>query len=277
LVPVLIGSSIAYHDGYFNWLYFLITVACSLLIQIITNYINELYDYRKGADTKERVGPLRIVSAGIVSPKQMAIVSAMLILITLALGMVLVAHAGLPILIIGLVSILMAYAYTGGPYPLAYKGLGDIFVLIFFGLVATVGTYYVLAMKFSYIALLASFAPGFFSMNILGVNNIRDIDTDRKVGKMTLQAKLGEKKSKQLYYALNYLSFVIPFLLYFVNYNYWLLLPILLQPSSTFICKRLKTAQGAELNKLLADTGKILVLYGILLSAGFIISTHTMK
>lgn len=276
LVPVLIGSSIAYYDGFFDLFYFLITIICSVLIQIITNYLNDLYDFKRGADTKERVGPVRLVSSGIVTPKQMAIVSVILILITFALGMILVFHAGIIILIIGLVSLLMAYAYTGGPYPLAYIGLGDVFVLVFFGFAATSGSYYVLAQKFSYISLIAGIAPGFFSMNILGVNNIRDITTDRKVGKMTLQARFGEKYSRTLYYFLNAFSFVGPFILYFNNQSYFMFLPLLLLPYSIIICRKLSKAAGTELNQILADTGKLLVLYGTLQSAAYFISEHLL-
>ena len=271
LIPVFIGTSVAYSENKFDFFLFIITALCSMLIQIITNYLNELYDFKKGADTKERLGPQRIVADGIVKPRQMAIVSILLIIITISLGMILVAHAGIIILISGLVSILMAYAYTGGPYPLAYKGVGDLFVLVFFGLLATAGTHYVQTLNFSYIALIAGFAPGFFSMNILGVNNIRDINTDIKVGKMTLQARLGVNKSKIMYYIINLLAFLVPIVLFLFNMNMILLLPILIFPISISICRKLSKSTGAEYNIILNNTGKLLVFYGILQSISFVL------
>ena len=270
LMPVIIGSSIAYSAHHFSYLLFAVTVACSLLIQIITNYLNELYDYRKGADGKDRVGPLRIVSAGIVSSRAMAIVSSGLILITLSLGMLLVAHAGIPVLVIGLLSLFMAYAYTGGPFPLAYKGLGDIFVLVFFGLVATAGTYYVQAVSLNSIVIIAGFAPGLFSANILAVNNIRDIDSDRKICKMTLQARLGARRSVILYIALNIISFQVPVVLALLGKHWLLLLPLLALPRSISICKKLLITTGAGLNIILADTGKLLVVYGMLQTIAYV-------
>jgi 1,4-dihydroxy-2-naphthoate polyprenyltransferase len=162
LVPVLIGTAMAFYDGFFNSFVFILTLVCSLLIQIITNFVNEIYDFKKGADTTERLGPRRAVALGLIRPNTMKTVIMVLVLFTLSLGMFLVfSGGGFFILTVGIVSIFFAYAYTGGPYPLAYKGLSDIFVLVFFGIIAVTGTYYLQAHRIIPEVLIASLAPGF--------------------------------------------------------------------------------------------------------------------
>ncbi len=273
IVPVAVGSAAAYYYGHFEWYLSIIAIVCAVLIQIITNFLNEVYDFHRGADTEKRTGPLRIVAAGIVSPRRMLIVSLVLIVITFLLGLILVQRAGLPILIVGLLSLLFAYAYTGGPYPLAYNGLGDIFVLIFFGIIAVCGTFYVQTLHLPYFVFMVSLPPGFLSMNILGVNNIRDILTDKPVGKITLAVKLGRKGSSILYLIINILAFFIPLILFFLLNSYWMMLPLLVFPYSLIISKQVFILQGKELNKLLAATSKILFLHGTLTIVGFILST----
>ena len=156
LIPVLIGASIAYYDNSIEVGYLIITFVCALLIQIITNFINEIYDYKKGADNEERLGPKRFVASGEISVKTMKYVSTILIIITFLLGLILVYGAGLLILAIGIFSLLFAYLYTAGPFPLAYKGFGDLFVLIFFGVVAVSGTYYIQTHSINIIVIIQS-------------------------------------------------------------------------------------------------------------------------
>jgi 1,4-dihydroxy-2-naphthoate octaprenyltransferase len=190
----------------------------------------------------------------------------------LLLGFYLVFNGGgIFILITGLVSLFFAYAYTGGPYPIAYKGLSDIFVLILFGVVAVTGTYYLQAHRLIPEVLIASLAPGFLSMNILGVNNIRDIETDKKAGKMTLAVRIGERASKILYVVINVMAFLIPVILYYILNNIYFLLPLLVFPVSILICMNLFKSSGAKLNRILAQTGMLLVLYGIASSILFFI------
>ena len=271
IIPVLIGSSIAYKEHFFNLLLFILTAICSILIQIITNYINEIYDFKRGADTKERLGPQRVVAAGLVSVKEMRNVSAILILITLILGLIIVNQAGLLILLVGILCLFFAYAYTGGPYPLAYNGLGDIFVFMFFGIVATCGAYFAQTGKFSLICLISSLPPGFLSMNILGVNNFRDIDTDKKAGKITMAVRIGKKKAQNLYVVLNMLSMLIPFALYLLIKSEWIFLPLLSLPLAVKLSLDIFGKKGKELNNVLAGTGVLLLLNGILTSVGFLI------
>lgn len=269
-IPVIIGSAYAYNDGTLDLFYFGIVLLCSILIQILVNYINEIYDFRKGADNKDRLGPQRAVASGLISEKAMIYVSILLMLITFALGMVIVAKAGWIILTIGLLSLFFSWAYTGGPYPLAYNGLGDVFVLVFFGIAAVNGTYYVFAEHFTFEVFIASLAPGFISMNLLGVNNIRDIDSDRKVGKMTLSAVLGREKSILLHAIISILIYIIPIALFLISNNYFIFLPLISVPFAANNHRNLKKLTGRALNKVLADTGKFLIIYGVLLSIGII-------
>ena len=228
IIPVIIGTAMAYYEGIFDKMIFVLTLICALLIQIITNFLNEVYDYRRGADTKERVGPSRAVAKGLIKPKTMLTVVLCLVVLTLWIGLYLVfTGGGFLIFTIGIVSLFFAYAYTGGPYPIAYKGLSDIFVLVFFGIAAVTGTYYLQTHRIIPEIIIASLAPGFLSMNILGVNNIRDIETDRKAGKITLAVRIGEKASKVLYVTINILAFTIPVILYRILNDGYFLLPLL--------------------------------------------------
>ncbi len=271
LIPVIIGASLSYRDSSFDILYFLLVVICALLIQIITNFINEIYDFRKGADTEERIGPERAVAAGKISPKTMAIVSGILIIITFALGMIIVNRAGIEILIIGISSLFFAWAYTGGPYPLAYKGLGELFVLLYFGIVAVSGTYAVLSLEWTFESALWGLIPGFISMNILGINNIRDIETDRKVNKMTMAARLGKSKAEVLYVSIFVFLYITHLYFAYADSNYILLLPLITIPFSYKICKQALTATKHIYNDILAQTGKLLVFHGLLTSISIIL------
>ncbi len=271
LMPVLIGCAAAFSDHHIDYPIMAVTLACALLIQIITNYVNEFYDFKKGADTEERLGPDRMVAMGRIAPSAMKRVSGALIVFTFLLGLVIVAHAGWVILLIGVLCLLFAYAYTGGPYPLAYHGVADIFVFIFFGVVATSGTFYAQTGYFSAESLVASFAPGFFSMNILGVNNYRDIDTDVKAGKNTLSVRLGKKRCLLLYTLITILAYCVPLMLLVMTGKWLQLLPLLSMPLAVRLNKDLRHKSGKELNQVLAGTGKLLLIFGILLCLGFVL------
>ena len=270
-VPVILGSALAAADGKFRFLPALVALICALGIQVATNFINEIYDFRKGADTAERLGPTRTVAAGIISEKTMIRVSVALVSAVFLLGLYLVWTAGWPILLVGLLSLLFAWGYTGGPYPIAYSGLGDLFVFIFFGLVAVGGTYYVQAHDLVFPVLIAAVAPGAFSVNILLVNNIRDIDTDLKVGKMTLPARIGAAHARQLYAGLTVLASLVPVLLMLNGYSPWVLLSLLSLPLSVAMTRKLYRSEGRELNDVLAGTGKLMTIHGLLFAAALLI------
>jgi 1,4-dihydroxy-2-naphthoate octaprenyltransferase len=274
-VPVVLASALAAADGRFRLVPAIVALVCALGIQIATNFINEIYDFRKGADTGDRLGPTRTVAAGIISERTMITVSATLMAGVFLLGLYLVAVAGWPILLVGVLSLLFAWAYTGGPFPIAYSGLGDVFVFIFFGLVAVGGAYYVQALALPLPVLVAAAAPGAFSVNILLVNNIRDIQTDRKVGKMTLPARIGASRARMLYVVLTVLAYAVPLVMVMAGYPVWCLLSLLSIPLAVGMVRRLYASEGRELNMVLAGTGKVLTVHGLLFSAGLIIKTIT--
>lgn len=272
ILPVVIGSALAYSDKKFAMLPALVALICAILIQITTNFINEIYDHRKGADTPDRLGPVRAVATGLIPEKTMIRVSIAVVVVTFILGLYLVVRGGLPVLLIGIVSLVLAWAYTGGPFPLAYKGLGDIFVFIFFGVVAVTCTYYVQSMELSGASFVASISPGALATNILGINNIRDIPTDTKVNKRTLAVRIGAENARRLYVLLTASAFIAPLLLYFEGYGLWVLLPFLSLPLGISIVSKLYKMSGKELNELLGATGKLMTIHGFLLSVGLILS-----
>ena len=274
LSPVLIGTSIAYYHNSFNLFYFLLISFLALLIQICTNFINELYDFKNGADSKNRLGPTRAVSAGLIPYKVMKNVSIFLVLITFILGMILVLKSGWIIFLIGVASLFFAWAYTGGPYPLAYNGLAEPAVLIFFGIFAVNGTYFILTDKLDLIPLIASFMPGLLSTNLLLVNNIRDIETDKLVNKNTLAVKLGRKLSNHLYLFIHIFTILIPFILFYFTKNYLMFLPLVALPLHINCVKNTYFLDGRALNKVLALNGFLILLNGLLTSFSFILTKH---
>ena len=270
-MPVVLGTALAAASGGFQILPAFIALVCALGIQVATNFINEVYDFRKGADTAERLGPTRAVAAGTIAERTMVRVSIALCAVVALLGVYLVHTAGWPILVIGALSLLFAWAYTGGPFPIAYSGLGELFVFVFFGLVAVGGSYYLQARDFAMPVLLAAVAPGAFSVNILLVNNIRDVATDRKVGKMTLPARIGGGRARDLYTALTAVAFVAPCLVWLTGRSPWCMLSLLSLPLAYRMIRRLYLSEGRELNQVLAGTGRLMTLHGVLFAAGLVI------
>jgi len=271
--PVIMGTAMAYNDGFVFLPAALAALIAALLIQIGTNLANDYFDYRKGADNTERLGPTRATQAGLVSPATMKKAFILTFLIAFIIGLYLIFRAGWPILFIGIASILFGILYTGGPYPLGYNGLGDIFVLIFFGPVAVGGTYYVQALELNHVVLLAGLAPGLISTAILTVNNLRDINTDANAGKRTLVVRFGVGFARKEYILSITAACLLPFLLiYLTHENFYSVLTLfVLIPAVPGIKTILGTTHGVALNKVLADTGKMLFVYSIIFSVGWII------
>lgn len=268
-VPVFVGAALAYAEGKFVFLGSLIALLCALLIQVGTNFTNDLYDHLKGADTKERKGPIRVLNAGLVSVRTMQTAIAITFGLSFVLGLTLVYLNGPIILLIGVASILAGLAYTAGPFPLAYNGLGDVFVFLFFGLVATVGTYYVNTGTASTASFLAAIPVGALITNILVVNNYRDIEQDKKAGKNTLAVIFGKSFAYYQYALLLISSYVIPILLYHsFEKKVWIFLPILSVPIALKLLIALKRNEGSELNKSLELTAKLSAIFGVLFSIG---------
>jgi 1,4-dihydroxy-2-naphthoate octaprenyltransferase len=272
LVPVMVGSALAIYHGIFFPAYSIVALLCSILIQIGTNFTNDLYDYLKGTDTKERKGPLRVLASGLISVKEMKWGIFFVFFTTFLLGLYLVYSVGWIILWIGIFSIIEGLAYTAGPFPLAYNGLGDLFVFIFFGIVGTVGTYYLHAQQFSFLAFLISLPVGALITNILIVNNYRDIEEDKTAGKNTLAVLLGKDFSRYEYVFFILVSFFIPYLLHFkYEFNIWIFLPYITLPLAITLVKMIYVLTGTQLNKTLELSAKFSALYGLLLSIGIIL------
>lgn len=272
VAPVLVGTALAQRDQAMDLAAAGLCLGFALLIQIGTNFANDYFDFVKGADTAARVGPRRAVAAGLIAPGTMR--RAMWIMFAAAFfcGLGLIAWGGPWLLVVGVTSILCGYAYTGGPWPLGYHGLGDIFVFVFFGLVAVGATYFVQAGTVSADALLVAVPIGLLSANILVVNNYRDVETDAAAGKRTLAVRFG-RKAARIQHALSLLiALIVPVWLAVRDRNGWALLPLLLVPLAWAQARRLRESKiPQELIALLGDTGKLLALFAVLLSAGLVL------
>ena len=273
IVPILVGASLAWGDQQFRWDTTLVALFCAFAIQIGTNFANDYFDYVKGADTSERIGFERATAAGLISPQKMLLATYITMGIAFLAGLYLVWIGGWIILFIGVLSLLFGIAYTGGPYPLGYNGLGDIFVFIFFGLIAVTGTYYVNALEWSFLSLIASVPVGALCVNILVVNNLRDIDQDRIVGKKTLGVLFGEFSLKIEYLAMILISLAIPIILYLLySYSLWILLPLLSIPLAINLLNQVWNHTDKKiLNDTLENTAKYMLVFGIMFSFGLII------
>lgn len=272
IVPVMVGSAVAFSEGKLILSYSLVALICSVLIQTGTNFVNDLYDFQKGADTKERKGPKRVLASGLISVKEMKIGIYAVFISAFLLGLYLVHAGGIVILIIGIVSIIAGLAYTAGPYPLAYNGLGDIFVFMFFGIIGTAGTHYLHTKEISLLSFIAAIPVGSLITNILVVNNYRDIEEDKAAGKETLAVKLGRTFTRYQFIFLIVISFLVPaFLFIFFNYKFLIFLPYLTLPVAYKIIVMLFTLDGVQLNKTLELTAKLSALFGLLFSIGLVL------
>ena len=267
IVPVLVGAGLAIGRHHFLPLVFAMTLAASLLIQIGTNFANDYYDFKKGADTSERIGPARITSQGLVSAHHVLTAAVVAFAMAAVIGVYLIYVGGIPILIVGLASIVSGIAYTGGPYPLGYHGLGDAFTFIFFGVVAVLGTFYLQTGTVTLAAFAASLPVAFLVTAILVVNNIRDIDTDRKAGKMTLAARFGRRATRREYAILVLGSYLFPFVMLLLHSTRWYLfwLPLITIPIALGLISTVSSnTDGPALNKALKGTGQLHMAFGVL-------------
>lgn len=268
IVPVAVGTACARVAGEIAWGPALAALFGAIWIQIGTNFANDVYDAEKGADTEERLGPTRAVATGLISAAAMR--RAMILAFGLAAlaGVYLVWVAGWPILVIGVASIASGVAYTGGPYPLGYHGLGDVFVMIFFGFVAVCGTTYVQLLDVPTIAVVASVPVGAIATAILVVNNLRDRATDEVAGKRTLAVRLGRGGAIAEYVALLALSYGALVAAWWLTESWWALLPLVSAPVALVLVRRVATRHGRALNPVLAQTAQLLLLFGALLTVG---------
>lgn len=269
-VPVLVGTSAAIDAGKENFAAATVALFCAVMIQIATNYVNDLYDFYNGKDTKKRVGPKRALAEGWISPTEMKVGIFLAFGAAFLAGLYLVYLGGWIIMAVGIISILAGYAYTAGPYPLAYNGLGDIFVFVFFGLVATIGTYYVQTLELNTSIFWLSVPVGLLITNILVINNYRDINEDKLNNKKTLAVIIGAKNTRLQYIGSILFSYLV--LIFLIErYDYFVLVPLLSFPFALKSISMIFNLSGKELNKLLELTAKFSALFGVLLSIGLIL------
>ncbi|MCB9640824.1 MAG: 1,4-dihydroxy-2-naphthoate polyprenyltransferase [Myxococcales bacterium] len=274
VAPVLIGTAMAYRDGGLHLFAAAFCLLGALLIQIGTNFANDYYDYKKGADTEERLGPVRVTQAGFVKPETMKRAYIAVFAAAILAGVPLIMRGGWPILVLGLVSVGAGVLYTYGPFALAYTGLGDIFVVIFFGPVAVGGTYYLQTLHLSKLPLLAGLGPGLIATGLLAVNNLRDIDGDSKVNKRTLAVRFGVTFARIEYLLCLLIPALLPVALAFYTRAHFYSIAAALILVIGFPALRLvwTSRDGHKLNEALGTTGKLLLIYSLLFSLGWALS-----
>jgi len=270
VVPVLVGTAVAAAYGGFRPLPALAALLTAMCIQIGTNFANDFHDFQRGADTHERVGPQRVTQSGLVAPRTVRAAALGTFGVALVIGIYLAVVGGWPILITGLASIAAGWAYTGGPWPFGYHGLGDLFVFVFFGLVATAGTTYVQLHAVPPAAWIAAVPVGALATAILVVNNLRDIATDARAGKRTLAVRLGADATRVEYVVLLVVAFAAPFALLPLA-RPWVLLPLAALPLAATPLRLVFRGQGAELNAALGATARLHLAYGALLALGLVL------
>jgi 1,4-dihydroxy-2-naphthoate octaprenyltransferase len=273
LSPVVVGAALGWADGVFDLLPALAAALGALLLQILSNFANDYSDFFRGADTAERLGPVRVTASGLIPPQQLRAAMGVVIALAVLVGLYLVWVGGWPILAIGVTAILAALAYTGGPFPFGYYGLGEVFVFLYFGLAAVCGTYYVQAHTLTPFVLLAAVPVGLLVTAILVVNNYRDIDTDRRAGKRTLAVRLGRRGARVEYALFLVLAYLTPVVLWVgFEQNTWLLLPWLTLPLGVRLVRTLAAAtDGPTLNKTLAGTAQLGLFFSLLLALGIVL------
>tara|TARA_B100000519_G_C14232096_1_gene432917 strand:- start:241 stop:1107 length:867 start_codon:yes stop_codon:yes gene_type:complete len=272
IAPVLLGSALAYYEGAFDIITFFVILIAACLIQIGTNLTNDLFDYIKGADNNNRLGPKRAMQAGLILEPEMKRAIFIVFSLSICFGFYLALLGGWIIVGIGLLSILFAILYTGGPYPLAYNGLGDIFVFIFFGLIAVSGTYYLYTDYFSINSFILGSSAGCLATAILVVNNLRDVDNDKEYGKNTLAVYFGKKFTQFEYLLLMIIVYIIPI---YISIDLGNKASIYIVYFTLPICIRLIIdvfyKKNSMLNETLEATAKLLLLYSLLLSFGIVV------
>ena len=274
VAPVLVGTSLALGAGHFHPLAFVAALLGAVFIQVGTNLSNDYSDARRGADTEDRLGPVRVTAGGLVPPRQVLIATYVTFGLAVACGVYLVAVAGWELLAVGAASILAGILYTGGPRPYGYEGLGELFVFLFFGIVAVSGSYFVQVQELPWQAFVCAVPVGLLASAILVVNNVRDLETDRRAGKRTLAVRLGRPRTRLLYTAMVAGAFVTaPLPWAFGSMTAWLFLTWAAIPLAIPLVKIVRTrTDGPALNGALAKTGALQLIFCLLYSAGILAS-----
>ena len=268
IAPVLVGSSIAFNSSHFNMQIFFLTFISAIFIQIGTNFANDVYDFINGADNDERIGPTRAVQANLISVRAMKYLTIISFSLSVICGLPLVIQGGYPILLVGILSIISGYAYTGGPYPLGYNGWGDIFVFIFFGPIAVCGTFFLQLGYVSIESIISGIIMGCLSVTLLCINNIRDVETDRNVGKRTIAVRFGVMFVKFLFISLFVVCYILlaylTFNLSFLNINVFFLSLIITVPLCIKLNFDVFKLKLHYLNRLLSNVSVFIIIFSLL-------------
>ena len=271
--PVVVGTAVAFSAGEARLLPALAAGLGALGLQVASNLANDLFDFESGADAEDRIGPARASQLGLLDSSQMWLGMAVVLGLTVGVGFYLLAVAGWPVVAVGVLSIVAALAYTGGPWPFGYKGLGDPAVFFFFGVVAVTGTYYVQALAWSMSAFLASLPVGALATAILVVNNVRDIESDARAEKNTLAVRLGRRFGIMEYAGLMVLAYgLLPVFWLGLDRSFFVLLPLLSLPRAIGLWRILsREVEGPPLNAALAGTAQLSLFFSILLAVGWLL------
>jgi 1,4-dihydroxy-2-naphthoate octaprenyltransferase len=274
IAPVIVGTALAVDRDVFHPFAFVAALLGSILIQVGTNLANDYSDARRGADTDDRLGPVRVTAGGLAPPRQVLMATYATFGLAVLCGVYLVTVAGPELLLVGVASILAGVTYTGGPKPYGYEGLGEVFVFLFFGVVAVVGSYYVQIQRLPWEAFVLSVPVGLLAAAILVVNNVRDLETDRRAGKRTLAVRLGRERTRVLYagmVAAAFLTALVPWVA--GSLSVWLLLTWLALPLGIPVVQTVRErTDGPSLNGALARTGMLQLAFCLLLAAGTVLS-----
>ena len=272
VAPVLVGTALAATDDSMRLPTFVAALVGALFIQVGTNLSNDYSDARRGADTEDRLGPVRVTAGGLAPPRQVLVATYVAFGLAVLAGVYLIATAGWELLLIGVASILAGVLYTGGPRPYGYEGLGEVFVFLFFGVVAVAGTYFAHTERWAWEAFVLAVPVGLLASAILVVNNVRDLETDRRAGKRTLAVRLGRDRTRRLYrgmLAVAFLAAPLPWVL--GSLSPWLLAAWLAVPLAVPLERTVRTrTDGPSLNAALAGTGRLQLVFCLLLSAGIL-------
>lgn len=275
VVPILVGTTLVFFNKQpVLWWVSGCALLASLCIQIATNLINDAIDFHKGADTHERIGPQRVTQSGLIHSRTVMVGGLFFLFLAMLFGLPLVIHGGWPIVVIGIASIFLAYSYTGGVFPLAYLGLGDLFVLLFFGVIAVSGLYYLHTLTWSIDALVAGLQVGFLSTVLIAVNNLRDVNQDRLVHKKTLAVRFGVRFVRYEIMSLIVISFLLN--IYWLTLGHsWVgaILPFLSLPLALVVVKKVRHLEPSQaMNQVLAQSAALHIGFGALLSLGLFLT-----
>lgn len=269
VAPIVVGGAAAFADGIFFLLPALACLVGATLLQIAVNLANDYFDAKNEIDSEERLGPVRVTQSGLIPPGEVKFAMILCLVLSVVVFGYLSYVGGLPIVIVGIASVLGALGYSGGPYPLASHGLGEVFVFIFFGLVAVCATYFIQTGQMSWFAVVVSMPPGLLITNIMIINNLRDIDTDRKAGKNTLAVMVGRTNTITNYRLLLLLSYILPLVLWVTAVRSpFILLPLLTLPLGWKMWREVEQNTGSQLNETLARTAKLSLFFSLAFAAG---------